>query len=68
MNGPQEDRRHDDRHDRIAVAEGRKHHTQRRLDQHEVGDVAENADGPVSQGRNEAEVVAEPGLGIGEDA
>ena len=58
----------DDRDHRVAVAEDREERAQRRLDQHPVGDVADAAADPVAEGRQEARIVAEAGLGVGEDA
>ena len=45
-----------------------KERAERRLDQHPVGDVADAAADPVAEGRQEARIVAEARLGIGEDA
>jgi hypothetical protein len=68
MEQPDADRRHDDRHHRVAVAEHGEEGAQGRLDQHPVGDVADAAADPVAEGRQEARVVAEARLGIGEHA
>ena len=54
--------------DRVAVAEDREERAERRLDQDPVRDVAEAGADPVAEGRQEAQIVAEAGLGVGEDA
>ena len=69
MERPDANQRHDDRDDAGAVAEDvGKEAAERRADQHPVEDVAEDAADPVAEGRQEAHVVAEPRLGVGEDA
>ena len=65
---PDADRGDDDGDDGVAVAEDREERAERRLDQHPVGDVADATADPVAEGRQEARIVAEAGLGIGEDA
>ena len=65
---PDADRGDDDRHHRVAVAEHREERAERRLDQHPVGDVADAAADPVAEGRQEARIVAEARLRVGEDA
>ena len=58
----------DDGSGRRAVAEHREELTQRRLDQHEAGNVGQATADPVACRRHEAGIVAESRLGIGVDA
>ena len=64
---PHPDRRGDDRDDGVAGPERGKR-VRRGHDDHPVGRVARAGRGPEAEGRVEADVVAESGLGVGEDA
>ena len=65
---PDADRGDDDRDDRVAVPEDGKERAERRLDQNPIRNVADAAADPVAERRQEARIVAEPGLGVGIDA
>jgi hypothetical protein len=51
----------------VTVPEDREEGAERRLDQDPIGYVADAAPDPVAEGREEAGIVAEAGLGIGID-
>ena len=67
MYRPEDDRRAEHGDHGIAIAEHRKEQAERRLDQDEIGGVADARPGPETESGGEAEIVAEAGLGVGED-
>ena len=65
---PHADQRDDHREHRVPGAERGQHRAHRRRDEHPVGGIARTRRRPVPDRRVESDVVAEPRLGIGEDA